>query len=117
MVGGMQKLGIVPAGTGNDFARSLKIPLNIRKAVEILVHRNAVLVDLGRLDDTYFVNFCSVGLDALIVEEANKIKRYFSSTYSYVIGVIKALRKFKSLKVELVIDNKRHNKEVCWCNM
>lgn len=112
MIGGMQKLGIVPAGTGNDFARSLKIPLNIRDAIEILVHKNVISVDLGRLNDTYFVNFCSVGLDALIVEEANKIKRYFPSTYSYIIGVIKALGKFKSLKVELIIDNIRYNKEV-----
>lgn len=31
-------------------------------------------IDLGRLDDKYFINFCSVGLDALIAEEANKIK-------------------------------------------
>ncbi|MDI9475553.1 MAG: diacylglycerol kinase family lipid kinase [Bacillota bacterium] len=112
MAGGIQRLGIIPAGTGNDFARSLNIPSDAEDAMEVLIQGKAVSIDLGRLDDKYFINFCSVGLDALIAEEANKIKRYFSSTYSYVIGVIKALGKFKSLKVELMIDDKKYDEEV-----
>lgn len=112
MAGGTQKLGIVPAGTGNDFARSLDIPFSIEGAIENLIQGKTTLIDLGRLNGEYFINFCSVGLDAIIAEEANKIKRYFSGTYSYIIGVIKALGKFKSIKVDLVIDNKRYNEEI-----
>jgi len=67
---------------------------------------------LGKLNEKYFVNFCSIGLDALIAQEANKIKKYFSSTYAYVIGVIKALNKFRSLKVDLVIDDKKYEEEI-----
>lgn len=112
MIGGTQRLGIVPAGTGNDFARSLKIPFDIKDAMEVLIQGEAMLIDLGRSGDKYFINFCSVGLDALIAEEANKIKRYFSSTYSYIIGVVKALGKFKSLRVELIIDDKKYDEEI-----
>jgi YegS/Rv2252/BmrU family lipid kinase len=112
MVGGTQKLGVIPSGTGNDFARALNIPFNLREAIEILVKQNSVLIDLGRLNGKYFVNFCSIGLDALIAQEANKIKKYFSSTYAYIIGVVKALNKFKSLEVDLVIDDKKYNEEI-----
>ncbi|NMA04367.1 MAG: diacylglycerol kinase family lipid kinase [Clostridiales bacterium] len=112
MVGGRQRLGIVPAGTGNDFARSLDIPLSIEDATENLLRGKTALIDLGKLNSEHFINFCSVGLDALIAEEANKIKKYFSSTYSYIIGVIKALSKFKSIKIELTIDNKKYNEEI-----
>lgn len=112
MIGGTQKLGIIPAGTGNDFSRSLNIPLNIKDAIKILVDGKVISIDLGRLEDRHFVNFSSIGLDALIVEEANKIKKYFSSTYSYIIGVVKALGKFKSIKVELIIDNEKYNSEI-----
>ena len=112
MIGGTQKLGIIPAGTGNDFSRSLDIPLNIKDAVETLVNGKIISIDLGKLSDRYFINFSSIGLDALIAEEANKIKRYFSSTYSYIIGVVKALGKFKSIKAELIIDNKKYSSEI-----
>lgn len=112
MVGGTQRLGIIPAGTGNDFARSLKIPFDIKDAMEVLIQERAMSIDIGRSGDKYFINFCSVGLDALIAEEANKIKRYFSSTYSYIIGVVKALGKFRSLRVELIIDDKKYDEEI-----
>lgn len=112
MVGGPQKLGVIPAGTGNDFARTLNIPFNLREALEILAKKKSIPVDIGRLNGKHFVNFCSIGLDALIAQEANKIKKYFSSTYSYVIGVIKALGKFKSLKVDLIIDGIKYNEEI-----
>lgn len=112
MVGGSQKLGVIPAGTGNDLARSLNIPLNLREAIEVLVKQNSIPIDLGKLNGKYFINFCSVGLDALIAQEANKIKKYFSSTYAYIIGVVKALIKFNSLKVDLTIDNKIYSEEI-----
>ncbi len=112
MIGGTQRLGIIPAGTGNDFSRSLNIPFDVEDAIKTLINGKVTSIDLGRLEDRHFVNFSSVGLDALIVEEANKIKKYFSSTYSYVIGVVKALGKFKSIKVELIIDNKKYNSEI-----
>lgn len=112
MVGGKQKLGVIPSGTGNDFIRALKIPFNTREALEVLVKQHSLSIDLGRLNGKYFVNFCSVGLDALIAQEANKIKKYFSSTYSYVIGTVKALSKFKSIKIDLVIDGERHSEEI-----
>lgn len=112
MVGGKQKLGVIPSGTGNDFIRALNIPFNTREALEVLVKQHSLSIDLGRLNGKYFVNFCSVGLDALIAQEANKIKKYFSSTYSYVIGTVKAISKFKSIKIDLVIDGERHSEEI-----
>ena len=112
MIGGTQKLGIIPAGTGNDFSRSLDIPFDVEDAIKTLVNGKVISIDLGRLEDRYFINFSSIGLDALIAEEANKIKRYFSSTYSYIMGVVKALGKFRGIKVELIIDDKKYNGEI-----
>ena len=112
MAGGPQKLGIIPAGTGNDFARVLNIPFDLREAIEVLVKGSSTLIDVGKLNDEYFINFCSIGLDALIAQEANKIKKYFSSTYAYIIGVIKGLIGFRSLKVDLVIDGNRYQEHM-----
>jgi len=65
MVGGPQKLGIIPAGTGNDFARALNIPVNLREAIEILVKQKSILIDLGKLNEKYFINFFSIILKSL----------------------------------------------------
>lgn len=62
-------LGILPLGTGNDFARALDIPINPRRAAELLATGDVSNVDLGRLTragqpPAYFVHAASVGLNA-----------------------------------------------------
>ncbi len=112
MVGSKQKLGIIPAGTGNDFARTLNLPRDIRESIESLVKGNSMMIDLGKINKEYFINISSIGLDALIADETNRIKKYFSSTYSYVIGTIKSLINFKSFKTKLVIDDAIYEEEI-----
>lgn len=119
MVGGNQKLGVIPSGTGNDLARSLNLPFDLRESIEILVKEKTTLIDLGHIKGEYFINFSSVGLDALIAQEANKIKKYFSSTYSYILGIVKGLTKFKSMDVDLIIDGKKYREKIMFitvCN-
>lgn len=68
-------LGIIPAGTGNDFARSLGIPLHdIRASLHLLIGNSSRSVDIGKINDTYFLNVASVGFDAEIVRDFQKIK-------------------------------------------
>lgn len=61
-------LGVLPLGTGNDFARSLDIPLNPGRAAEQLAVGEASSVDLGRVTrdgepPAYFIHSASVGLN------------------------------------------------------
>ena len=42
-------LGIIPNGTGNDFARTMKIPSDIKSLVKIIKKRNQKLIDIGRV--------------------------------------------------------------------
>lgn len=59
-------LGVIPAGSGNGFARNFTIPLNIRKSIELF--KNPVLkkIDIGKINDHYFFNVAGIGLDAEI---------------------------------------------------
>lgn len=50
------KLGVIPMGTTNDFARALQIPRDIEKAVDIIVKGDTLPVDIGRMNDRYFIN-------------------------------------------------------------
>lgn len=69
------RLGIIPCGSGNDAARMAGIPMDISDAVRVLVEDYSELFDVGQCNDTYFINSCSVGLDALVVAKTIEYKR------------------------------------------
>ena len=72
-------LGVIPTGTGNDFAKACNIPLNWDHATQLLADRiatNAVprKIDAGRFNDRYFANGAGVGFDAKVTRVAQSIQ-------------------------------------------
>ncbi len=59
-------LAIVPCGSGNGLARHLHIPLEPRKAIEVLIEGKLQTIDYGLLDQTPFFCTCGVGFDAFV---------------------------------------------------
>jgi YegS/Rv2252/BmrU family lipid kinase len=59
-------LTMFPIGSGNDFARSLGIPLNPRRALETLSLGVRATIDVGRCNETFFLETLSFGVDAAI---------------------------------------------------
>lgn len=87
-------LGIVPAGSGNDFAyRALLLPRNPAQAVERALYGEPVAVDVGKVNDHYFVNAFSVGLDADIAAGANAMKKvpFMSHLLLYYAATLRQL--------------------------
>jgi len=70
-------LGIVPAGSGNDYAwNTLKLPRDPAAAVERAFEGQLIESDAGIVNERYFVNSFSVGLDADIAVAAGHMKKY-----------------------------------------
>ena len=70
-------LGIIPAGSGNDYAwYTLKLPRDPAAAVERAFEGRAVASDAGSINGRYFVNAFSVGLDADVAVAAGRLKKY-----------------------------------------
>lgn len=72
-------LGVIPTGTGNDFAKACDIPLNWEHASKLLADRIAAAetprkVDVGRFNDRYFANSAGVGFDAKVTRVAQSIR-------------------------------------------
>ena len=55
------KLGIIPAGTVNDLARALNIPLDPFKAIAVLKKDTVKYIDVGKLNETYFISLVAIG--------------------------------------------------------
>ncbi len=105
-------LGILPAGTGNDFARMLKLPKDYNEILETIKASQKKKIDIGLINDRYFLNCSSVGIDAEIVKETEKIKKYVSGTLAYVIGVLKTLVRYRYKDVSIEIDGKRMKRDI-----
>jgi len=93
-------LGVIPCGTGNDFIRSLGIPVNIVRAVKILSEYYRDLIDVGQLNGRYFINGLGIGFDARVNYEATRIKRLRGHAL-YIIALLKTLRLYQSIEMEI----------------
>ena len=97
LVGTKNKLGIIPAGSGNDTYRTVK-------TMENGVH----LIDLGKINDTYFINVACTGIDA---EVGNNIEKFrgtivpTSQLYNVSIIYTFATLKCKKIKIKTSIKN------------
>ena len=82
-------VGIIPAGTSNDLARNLKVPLNQGKAVELMTLGVTRAIDVGLINEsTYFMSSCSGGLFSDIsYKTEGALKKRFGPLAYYFRGV------------------------------
>ncbi|MBN2485829.1 MAG: diacylglycerol kinase family lipid kinase [Bacteroidales bacterium] len=98
-------MGIVPAGSGNGLARSLKIPMNTVKAIQCINNGNCLNIDAGSINERYFFCTCGSGFDAKIGHQfAKSEKRGF---FSYIKTTLKEFHNYKPRKFRLKIDGKK----------
>jgi len=88
-------LGLVPAGSGNDFAKACGIDpdwqtATTRLAERIAGHVDPARVDLGRCNDVYFANGVGIGFDAVVSHHADGIRLPLGSLV-YMLGLLRAL--------------------------
>jgi len=70
-------LGILPMGTANNFARSMGIPMALEKAIEVITQGKVVDVDLGMINDQYFINIATIGFSRDVISATpRRLKRY-----------------------------------------
>lgn len=100
-------LGIIPAGSGNDFVRSLGIkPSDWRTACQVIARGQGRAVDIGQVNGRHFINVAGVGFDATVVNCANTWgKRYLPTSIAYVAAVLKTLREFKPTRLRIRLDD------------
>jgi YegS/Rv2252/BmrU family lipid kinase len=106
LIGTETALGVIPTGSGNGFARHIKTPLKIEKAIKNINNFKTEIIDTGKLNDYYFVNVAGIGFDALISHKFAKLKkRGFSS---YIKLTASEFRKYKGENINLKINNENH---------
>ena len=98
------KLGVIPSGTGNDFAYSFNIPDDIAEACRILLAGKTRMIDLGQVNDRKFINLVGVGFDGAVAEMTNRRSKIFRGSLMYVISVLRKLVTYRPLELKIGLD-------------
>jgi len=91
LIGTKNKLGVIPAGSGNDTYRTIKNMPN-----------EETQIDIGKINDTYFINVACTGIDAEIGNNMDKLRNTIIPTSQlYNASIIYTFVKFKHKKMKL----------------
>lgn len=95
-------LGILPFGSGNGLARHNAIPMNIKKALQLIQNNKTIRIDTCQLNDQPFINMSGVGFDAHIGKlfaqsKSRGFSTYFSTTINEFVN-------YKSEHYSIVVD-------------
>jgi len=105
-------LGVIPCGSGNDFARGLGIPTRVRAAAEAVCAGNTRRVDLGRVGSTVFSCIAGAGFDSVVTRYANERVRRLKGSLAYAWSILRSLENYRPEPLEVVSDVQRYSGEV-----
>lgn len=102
LVGTDVRLGVIPAGSGNGFARHFQIPLQPTAAAKTLLNGRTMKVDVGKANDRLFFVTCSMAWDGALVEAFEKFP--FRGLVPYVLAGAQQLLEYKAQPFQADID-------------
>lgn len=114
-------LGIISAGTGSDYIRSLGLPCHFKEACQRLINPRKLAVDVGmaeyagngRKTKRLFVNFAGLGFDAEVVKATTRRYKALGSKPSYLAGLLTTFLLYRGREVSLRVDGKTEDRKVC----
>ncbi len=110
-------LGVISAGTGNDYIKTMGIPKNWKDAVDFILSKPARPVNTGTANDKFFINVCGTGFDVMVLEYALIAKKHVKGIWPYLYGVIRAIKNFKPFAVRVEADGKKLDGEYIICTV
>ena len=99
------KIAIVPIGSGNGIARHFNIPLNISRSLDLILKQNYSYVDIGKVNDLFFLGNVAFGLGADFIKNYQKIK--YQGLFGYFLAFVKTLLTIREKHFIIDVDGER----------
>ncbi len=94
-------IGILPVGTANDFGKFLGMPSDISKACKQILSSEVTPVDLGSINDKYFVNVASTGLFTDVSQKTDVNLKNTIGKLAYYLKGLEELPNFRKLDIKI----------------
>lgn len=98
-------MGMLPFGTGNDFARATGTPDEPKAALDVLLGGKARKMDGGSANGNFFINVAGFGFDVDVLIQTERYKQRFKKgMLPYMLGILQALTHLKTMHLKLRYD-------------
>lgn len=102
-------IGILPVGTANDFAKFLGIPFDVEEACKKIINSQVATVDLGKINEKYFVNVASTGLFTDVSQKTDVNLKNTIGKLAYYLKGIEELPNFRPLSIKISSEEMNFN--------
>jgi YegS/Rv2252/BmrU family lipid kinase len=109
LVGTDTRLGILPLGTLNHFARDLGIPTNLDEACALIAKGSDRRVDVAEMNDRIFINNSAIGLYPLMVVDRDVQRRRLgrSKRLAMLVASLRTLARFNHQRLTLTVNDEK----------
>ena len=99
---------LLPLGTANSFARTMGIPLDLDGAIEVIAKGRRLAIDLGKINDDYFLNNAAMGLAPVVAETVpHRLKRKLGRL-GYLVWAGWSAASFNAFRLKVESEGKVH---------
>lgn len=106
IIGTPALLGIIPTGSGNDYATQLGIGRSVRSNLNVLLKGRIRKTDVGELvGDRYFINALGIGFDGEVASRVRQFLGVSRGFFAYLLAVLRTLATYRFRPVRIELDN------------
>jgi diacylglycerol kinase (ATP) len=98
-------LAVIPTGSGDDFAKVLGIPRNIRRACDVVIGGTVREVDVALANNIRYLGVAGLGFDSEVADFANRNVRFLRGSAVYLYAIFRVLPRFTPRPVRIRMDN------------
>lgn len=94
-------IGVIPSGTANDFASHIGMPHDVLEASRRILASKPKKIDIGKINDKYFINVASMGLFTDVSQKTNQSLKSTIGKTAYFLKGIQEIPNFKKIPIKL----------------